>query len=406
MLTDLKLKRLKAVDGERRIEWDRGGLGVRIGERKKTWVFLYSFGGKRPMMVLGEYPLMSLTEAQSKASEARVKVKKGIDPASELKIEKAARQAAPTFEEMLDEFWNEELSKQKSGADRRRLILKDVIPVWGRLKVKDIKRRHIVILLDEIKQRSMSTRNHVHGVLSRLFNFAAERGVIEHSPCNGIRKPSEESRSRVLTDDEIKLVWAVLDVNNKKVDIYRVTKLALRMILLTGQRPGEVAGMAWDEIEGDVWTIPPDRLKTGKKKEPKSHKVPLCPMALETIEAARVLSSDCPYVFRSSYKEKSPVSRAALSRAVVRHLETMGLKEAFTPHDLRRTLRTRLAELGIDDIVAEKVIGHSLQGMAAVYNQHGYDKEKRSALEAWERRLRSIVGLDKPERAKVIRMER
>ena len=69
-------------------------------------------------------------------------------------------------------------------------------------------------------------------------------------------------------------------------------------------------------------------------------------------------------------------------------------------------MRTRLAELGIDDIVAEKVIGHSLQGMAAVYNQHGYDKEKRSALEAWERRLRSIVGLDKPERAKVIRMER
>lgn len=404
MLTDMMLQRYTPKGG-REILWDSGGLGLRIGEKKWTWVFRYSFDGKRALLTIGLYPAMTLKEARAEAAKATLDIERGIDPGAVKKEARAAHKAEPTFKEFLDEFWNKELSTQKSGADRRRLLLKDVVPIWGRLKVKNIKRRHIVVLLDEIEQRSAVTRNRVHGVLGRLFNFAAERGIIEDSPCTRIKKPSEESRSRVLSDEEIKLVWAALDPKNKAVDIYAITKLALRMILLTGQRPGEVAGMKWDEITEHTWTIPPERLKTGKKN-PEPHKLPLCPMALEVIERARLYSSDCPFVFRSSYKEKSPVSRAALSRAVVRHWKIMGLKEPFTPHDLRRTLRTRLAELGIDDIVAEKVIGHRLQGMLEVYNRHPYDKEKRHALELWERKLRQIVGLDKPETAKVIRLER
>ncbi len=402
MLTELKLKRYKGTPGKREILWDRGGLGLLIGARKKTWVFQYSLDGKRPMITLGEYPLMSLTDAQLKAHEARVSVKRGIDPGAVMKEAKHAQKSAPTFEEIVSEFWDRELGKQKSGEDRRRLLLKDVVPVWGRLKVKDIKRRHIVMLLDEIEKRSKSTRNHIHSVLSRLFNFAAERGVIEDSPCTRIKKPKEESRARVLTDDEIKLVWAALNTDNKEVDIYVITKLALKMILLTGQRPGEVVGMAWDELEPEgFWTIPAGRMKGAE-----AHRVPLCPMALEIIEQARIYSSDCPYVFRSSYKDASPITRAALSRAIVRHWKIMGLQEPFTPHDLRRTLRTRLAELGVSDIIAERVIGHKLQGMLGIYNRHPYDLEKRDALEKWEQKLRLIVGIDKPAVAKVIPLER
>ncbi|WKZ32019.1 MAG: tyrosine-type recombinase/integrase [Thermodesulfobacteriota bacterium] len=402
MLTDLKLKRYKCTPGKREILWDRNGLGLLTGARKKTWVFRYTFDAERKLITLGEYPVMGLEEARKEAAEAKLKVKKGIDPGTIKKIEKAERQASPTFEELVSEFWDRELSKQKSGADRRRLLLKDVVPVWGRLKVKDIKRRHIVVLLDEIEKRSKSTRNHVHGVLGRLFNFAAERGVIEDSPCTRIKKPKEESRSRVLSDKEIKLVWAALDPSNKKIDMYVITKLALRMILLTGQRPGEVAGMSLEELTPEgFWTIPAERMKGSE-----AHTVPLCPLALETIERARSFSGDCPFVFRSSYKENAPVTRAALSRAVVRHWKAMGLKEAFTPHDLRRTLRTRLAELGIDDIVAEKVIGHRLQGMLAVYNRHSYDMEKRHTLELWERKLRSILEIDAPVVAKIIPMGR
>ncbi|HAO94263.1 MAG TPA: integrase [Deltaproteobacteria bacterium] len=313
----------------------------------------------------------------------------------------ARREKTHTVEEIIEEFWEVELSKQKSGADRRRILKKDVASVWSTRRVADIKRRDIVLLLDNIEKRSKSTRNHVHSVLSRLFNFAAERGIIEDSPCTRIRKPKEKSRSRVLSDEEIKLVWAALDTKNKAVDIYVITKLALKTILLTGQRSGEVCGMTWEELTPDgFWTIP-----AGRMKEAETHTVPLCPMAREVIEEAETFSSDCHYVFRSSYKDASPVTRAALSRAVVRHWKIMGIEEPFTPHDLRRTLRTRLAELGVSDIVAEKVIGHKLQGMLAVYNRHGYDKEKRDALKKWEKKLRLIVGLDKPVAAKVIKMK-
>ena len=90
----------------------------------------------------------------------------------------------------------------------------------------------------------------------------------------------------------------------------------------------------------------------------------------------------------------SPVTTRALSEAIVRHWKEMGIEEKFTPHDLRRTMRTRLAELGIQDIIAERVLGHKLQGMMAVYNQYPYQVEKRNALQAWESRLKEIVGME------------
>jgi integrase len=249
--------------------------------------------------------------------------------------------------------------------------------------------------------RAPIVANRVQGALSRLFNFAAERGVIDDSPCTRIKKVAEKGRNRVLTDDEIRLLWEALDLENTKIDIYRISKLALKMILLTGQRPGEVCGMTWAEIDNDFWLIPGERMKNA---EP--NRVSLCPMALEVIEQAKVYSGDCDYVFRSSYKPQLPMSRHALSRAVSRHWAEMGFETKFTPHDLRRTLRTRLAELGVTDIVAERVLGHKLQGMMAVYNRHAYDTEKRQALSQWEWRLSEIIGVAGPLASNVIPFQR
>ena len=120
----------------------------------------------------------------------------------------------------------------------------------------DITRRDAVLLLDKVRGRAPIGANRLQAVLVRMFNFAAERGLLEHSPLVGMRRPRESSRSRVLSDDEIKLLWAALDLENVDMDIYRVTKLALKMILLTGQRPGEVAGMAWSEIDDEVESAP------------------------------------------------------------------------------------------------------------------------------------------------------
>ena len=261
----------------------------------------------------------------------------------------------------------------------------------------DITRRDAVVLLDKVRLRAPIGANRLQGVLVRMFNFAAERGIVEHSPMTGLRKPQEKSRSRVLADDEIKALWTALDLENKDIDIYRVVKLALKLIILTGQRPGEVSSMAWDEIdeEGGFWDIPAGRMKNAE-----AQRVPLCPMALGVIKQAKIYSNpdECDFVFRSSHKPKQPISRQALTRAIRRHWSEMKIdddkkiEKAFTPHDLRRTLRTKLAELGVSDIVAERVLGHKLQGMMAVYNRHGYDLEKRQALQVWELRLQEILG--------------
>jgi len=387
-LTDLTVRKLTSKNQRYEVS-DGKGLSIRVMPTgKKSWVFRYQFEGKSRRMNLGSYPGISLAQARESHGAALMELQRGIDPGAKLQETKAKRKAEPTFQDMLDELWEIELQKKKSGIQTRKLLEKNAIPTWGRRKVSDIKRRDIVLLLDKIRPRAPIVANRVHGALSRLFNFAAERGVIDDSPCTRIKKTPENGRNRVLADHELNRLWAALDLENKKIDIYHVTKLALKMILLTGQRPGEVCGMKWAELDGDFWIIPGERMKNGDE-----NRVPLCSMAQEVIEQAKIYSSDCDYVFRSSYKPKLPMSRHALSRAVARHWHEMGFETKFTPHDLRRTLRTRLAELGISDIIAERVLGHKLQGIAAIYNRHSYDTEKRQALMQWERRLSEIIGI-------------
>jgi len=389
-LTDLHIKKL--TPKSRRYELsDSNGLYIRVDPTgAKSWVFRYVFDGSRKRMVLGGYPGVSLAMARERHGAAMQQVQVGIDPGAKAKEAKALRKAAPTFADMVDELWEMELSKKKSGHQTKYLLEANAIPAWGKRKMADIKRRDIVVLLDKIRDRAPIVGNRVHGALSRLFNFAAERGVIEDSPCTRIRKVREKPRIRTLADSEIKALWAALDLENQDVDICRLTKLALKLILLTGQRPGEVAGMTWAEIDeaAHCWNIPPERMKNAE-----ANRVPLCPMALEVISMAMVYSSGSDFVFRSSHKENEPITRHAITRAVARHWSEMeGVEEKFTPHDLRRTLRTRLAGLGVTDIIAERVLGHKLQGIMAVYNQHPYDAEKRDALIKWETHLSEILG--------------
>jgi len=390
-LTDLQVK--KMVPRKRRYEVFDGakGLCVRVlPSGTKTWVFRYHLDGVRRRMSLGAYPGITLAKARERHALAVQDLQRGIDPGEKQRAAKAKRKAAPTFKDLIDEFWELELEKTPTGKERRRLVEKDALAPWGNRKVSDITRRDAVLLLDKVRKRAPITANRLQGVLVRMFNFASERGILEHSPLTGMRRPKEKARSRVLSDDEIKLLWPALGLEKKEIDIYRVTKLALKMILLTGQRPGEVCGMTWTEIDdaNSFWNIPASRIKNSEPQ-----RVPLCPMALEIIEQARKYSADCRYVFRSSYKPEKPLTRQALTRAIGRHWSEIGIKKAFTPHDLRRTLRTKLTEMGVSDVVAERVLGHKLQGMMAVYNRHTYDEEKRQALNLWERRLKEILGI-------------
>jgi len=347
-------------------------------------------------MTFGTYPAFSLAEAREKHSQALQEIGRGIDPGIKSQAEKAKRKAQPNFEDLLEEFWDMELCKQKTGVERKRMVVNDVLHKWGKRQVSSITRRDAVLLLDKVRERAPIGGNRLQSVLVRMFYFASERGMIEHSPLAGLRRPKEQSKSRVLNDHEIKLLWDALDLERTDIDIYRPVKLALKMILLTGQRPGEVSGMAWEDIEGDVWTIPEGKSKT------EGNRVPLLPMAQEVLGMAKVYSGENPFVFPSSHNEGRPMTVRALSNAIRRHRSEIGITDPFTPHDLRRTLRTRLAGLKVSDVVGEKVLGHKLGGMLAIYNQYDYWPEKTEALRAWERSLKKIVGIETNGSAKII----
>lgn len=388
-LTELAVGKL-AKKADRYEVHDGGGLYIRVFPSGiKAWVYRFQFDGRPRRLTIGKWPGLGIAEAREKHARALQELQAGIDPARKAQEQKSAYKAAPAFKDLLEEQWEVELQNKKSGLQTKKLLEKNAIPTWGKWKVGDIKRRHIVILLDRIAERAPITRNRVHGALSRIFNFAAERGIIDDSPCTRIKKLPEKGRDRVLIEEEIKLLWEGLDLKNAKIDIYKPTKLALKLILLTGQRPGEVCGAMWDEIGENSWLIPPERRKTAEESL-----IPLLPIAQSVLKHARAFSGDSPYVFTSSYKPGHPLTRHALTRSVARHWEEMGIETKFVPHDLRRTLRTRLAELKVDDIVGEKILGHRLQGVLGIYNRHGYEEEKRQALARWESKLLEIIGTD------------
>ena len=395
-LTDLQIRKL--VPGSSRFEvLDSKGLYIRVTPNDtKSWIFRYRFDGIPRRMTFGNYPGITLALARTMHGEALQALQRGADPGLKAMEAKAKLKTAPTFNDLLEEFWTLELSLQPSGADRKRLVEKDALQPWGNRKVTSITRRDAVLLLDGVRKRAPVTANRLQGLLVRMFNFASERGILEHSPLTGMRRGKEKARARVLTDDEIELLWGALDLERKDIDIYRPTKLALKMILLTGQRPGEVAGAKWEDFDGEWWTIPAAATKT-REENP----VPILPMIQEVIDEARIYSGSTAHVFASSHNQGRPMTPKALSNAIRRHRVEIGITEHFTPHDLRRTLRTRLAELGVSDIVAERLLGHKLSGVLGIYNRHPYAEEKRQALGLWERRLKKIIGLE-VEKAKVI----
>jgi integrase len=214
--------------------------------------------------------------------------------------------------------------------------------------------------------------------------------LLEASPCTHIKAPGREKpRERVLSDDEVRTLWARLDTARME----RRTAAALRLILATGQRPGEIRAMRWDEIEGAWWTIPSE-----KTKNETTHRVPLTALALELLGER---GEGFVFPTRGKLGHLGDTSLNHACRVNMKHFEIL----TFSPHDLRRTTGTRLGELGFNRLVQDKVLNHKDRTVGGIYDRHSYDKEKRQALEAWERRLRMII-LGVEESGNVIDMVR
>lgn len=409
--TDIYIKKLKAAEKE---YWRREGQGFSIRvlpSGEKMWYYIYTFEKRKRFMRLGEgnYPDVSLADARRYFEAAKVKVKNGIDPLAERETRKLARLHAPTVADLVKEYINRYAKpNKKSWEEDERCLNKEVLPLWGKRKAADITKRDVVLLLQGIVDRgSPVMANNTFEKVRKMFNFAVEQDILTFTPCYGVKKPTKkEHKDRVLTDSEIVTAWSGLNSAAMTDEMKR----ALKLILVTIQRPGEVIGMHSDEIEGNWWTIPAERAKNGK-----THRVFLTTTAKELIgdKEGFIFESPRKRTLPTGEKVSQPMDVNAIAYAVRRNLEepkqegqesdtqTNQEKEAatsgkiamepWTPHDLRRTAATNLSALEYTDEVIDAVLNHVKKGVVAIYNRHKYDKQKQAALETWERKLKSII---------------
>jgi integrase len=258
-------------------------------------------------------------------------------------------------------------------------VLDDIVlPVWGGRTVHNIKRRDVIDLVESVAEDRPVMANRTLAVLSKFFSWMCERDIVAASPCTGVKRPSEEqARDRILTDDEIRRLWLSCDAVGGRFGPL------VKLLLLTGQRRGEVTGMRRSKIIGDVWTLGPEETKNKQR-----HDVPLSKQAAEIIEAMPRISGD--YVLTSATARRIG-GLAKSKRALDAHMRPAS---RWTLHDLRRTAASGMAKLGVKLPVIERVLNHtsgSFSGVVGIYNRHDFAAEKRDALQSWADHVDSIV---------------
>jgi len=421
--TDTFIKKLKPEE-KKYSKGEGNGFTLRVmPSGVKTWLYVYEFDGKRKERNLGQYPDISLATARERFEADKKLVKNGTDPGEAERLQKEERTKAPTVSDLCGEYIKKHAKKvKKSWEEDQRALDVEVIPLWGKRKAADIKKRDVVLLLEGIVERgSPVMANRVRALISKMFNFAVDRDIVEASPCTGIKPLAKETpRDRHLTEAEIRTIWKRLDDGDLilTTDVSR----ALKLILVTAQRPGEVTGMHSREIDGKWWTIPSERSKNGK-----AHRVFLTGLAVGLIGEKKgyIFESPCGgkpidekglaralrrnikgEVYREDKtkrrKGKEYVRGAYKSRELPEDLNRIGV-DHFTPHDLRRTAATFMAEGGTLEEIVDRVLNHSRRGVTWTYNRYPYEKEIQAALEAWERKLIQITTGSK---GKVLPMRR
>jgi integrase len=380
------------------------GFGLRVTSSGiKTWFYVYRIDNRLRRWTIGTYPKFSLAEAREKAEGGRDDVKKGIDPA-EQKIE--AREA-DTFAELADDFLKR--YRKKNGAEKisrdedERIITAELLPHWQHKKAAAITRRDVKALAQAIADRPAPVQaNRVVALVSTIFNFAVDEDLLDTNPAYRIKKlGAEHTRDRVLTDDEIRSLWTVLE---KEDAVYQAF---YKFALVTGQRMGgkrkdrgEILWMRWSEIDEPThwWSIPGERTKNGK-----AQRVFLTPMARASLKAMRDYQQEkkivSEFVFTTPRSKTQPVTGA---KHIVKRIreKTKTLSESgealdFRPHDLRRTVATLMAKNGVSHEIVKKVLNHTDRDVTSIYDRHSYDTEKRRAWERWESVLKRILEAKK-----------
>jgi integrase len=374
-------------------------FGVRLSyQGAKSWFVMTRLDGKLIRVTLGKHPVLSLADAREEARRVVNLAASGKDPRQVRAAAKRKRrdERRNTFDVCADEFLQKYAAprlRTSTQREYRRILKGHDTRLWQDRPMSEISKRQVLDLLEDMEGRgSPGASRHALAYLRKFFNWCAEREIIVLPPTDRIRAlhPAVK-RDRVLTEDEICDVLRVLDIEQS------LFGAIIRILLLTGQRRAEVAGMLWSELrdlgsENAVWEIPGDRTKNKH-----SHRVPLSKAVRRVLqEQARVAD----LVFTTT--GETPVSgfgkaKARLDARINLMRENNGLEPMlpWTLHDLRRTMVTVMNEkLSIAPHVVEAVVNHlsgsAKAGIAGVYNRALYLEERRRALYTWADYLNSL----------------
>jgi integrase len=358
-------------------------------EGRRDWLLRYRPRQQAQKAVaLGAYPAVSLSNARQRAGEIVAAAKRGIDLIASEEREAEARRAAEAKARPLSEIANGYLESVKHLRSWRSIESRarcHIIPKLGNKPVGEVTRGDVVGFLDRL-ERGEGLRHQVNRcreTLRAIFAYAIERELVTINPVVGVSKRVETPRDRTLSADELTALWLAID------KLPELPRAYFRVVILTGARRNEVRDMAWSELDLDagLWRLPAERTKSGRPFE--------LPLSAPVLDTLLTLPRIGPMVF--AFDGERPMT---LHQLIERVRLDAGLPDVRL-HDLRRTLRTGLAKLGVTFEVAERVLNHAMPGLQAVYNRHSYTAEKRTALAMWaeyvlslaERREAMVVAL-------------
>jgi integrase len=361
----------------------------------KSWAVRYRHHGQPRKFTLGAFPAIDLKAARELGAKALRAVAEGKDPGYEKAQARASQpDSIETVAAQFIERHCQRINRPKTARETERLLRRNVLPRWRGRSVESITRRDVLDVLDRVIDAGAPIEaNRVLAATRKMFAWAVARDIIAASPCAGVKPPSpEQSRDRVLNDDELRSVWLAAD------QIGWPFGPLIQLLALTGQRREEVGQMRWSELNFDkrLWTLPRERIKTNQP-----HEVALSAPAIAILEAApRLAGSDL--VFTTS--GATSVSGYSKAKRNIDALLPPNMAH-WTLHDLRRTCASGMARLSINLPVIEKVLNHasgSFAGIVGVYQRHSFAEEKARALETWGNFVAALVEV-KPA-SKIVRL--
>lgn len=381
-LTDTEIRNAKPKDKDYKL-YDEGGLRLLVRKTgTKVWQYPYTLHGKANVYTVGQYPLTGAADARKLRDEAKILVQQGLDPNKDKKDRYWANMPDTelAFEKIAREWHSKQIWDKKHASNIIRTLEVDVFPKIGKKPINEVNAQDILRILRAIEERgALDVAKRINQRCTAIFDYAIVKGICDNNPATG--------RARIIQNRKVKhrphLKEEQLPEFLKALENYhgsKKVKLAMKFLMLTFVRPGELRNARWDEIneEKAEWLIPAERMKMERP-----HLVPISSQALNVLEELKAITGKSQLLFPSSKKPNTPISDVTLTKVLIILGYTGDRK--VVPHGMRATASTILNEKGQfrPDVIERQLAHVEKNKVRAAYHHSEYLDERKSLMQWW-----------------------